>query len=182
MLHPIAALIPYLAILAMAGADKVSLVSVSGDGTQPPLQSPFAIDFNADGELVIAEMTANRIRRIDAKGALSTIAGTGKKGPLGDGGPATLAELDGPHHLAVGPRGDIYVADTWNNRVRKIDAKTGLITTVAGTGRKGFDGDGGPADKATFGGIYCLAFDPKRERLYLADLDNRRIPAINRAA
>ena len=85
------------------------------------------------------------------------------------------------HSLAVTPAGDVYIADTWNNRVRKIDGKTGVITTVAGTGEKGFSGDGGPAEKAKFGGIYCVALDTSAEHLYMADLDNRRIRVLDLA-
>jgi DNA-binding beta-propeller fold protein YncE len=124
-------------------------------------------------------MTGLRVRKIDAKGILNTIAGTGEKGKGGDDGPALKAEFDGPHHLTVAANGDVYLADTWNNRVRKIDAKTGVITTVAGTGEKGYSGDGGPATKAKFGGIYCLALDAKGEKMYLADLDNRRIRMVD---
>ncbi len=75
--------------------------------------------------------------------------------------------------------GDLYLADTWNNRVRKIDGKTGVITTIVGTGKKGFSGDGGPASKAEFGGIYCIALDEPGQLLYLADLDNRRIRVVD---
>ncbi len=71
------------------------------------------------------------------------------------------------------------VADTWNNRVRKLDARTGRITNLAGTGRKGFSGDGGPALAADFGGIYCLALDEPGQALYLADLDNRRVRRVD---
>ncbi len=125
-------------------------------------------------------MLGLRIRKIDAKtGILTTLAGTGEKGKGGDDGPAAKAQFDAPHHLAVGPNGDVYIADTDNHRVRKIDAKTGIITTIAGTGEKGFAGDGGPAIKAKFGGIYCLAFDAKGEKLYLDDLDNRRIRVVD---
>src|SRR5262249_49734915 len=81
--------------------------------------------------------------------------------------------------LAVAPGGDVYLADTWNNCVRKLDPKSGTITRVAGTGEKGYAGDGGPAVKAQFGGIYCIALDAKAERLYLADLDNRRVRVVN---
>src|SRR5437764_1286538 len=85
----------------------------------------------------------------------------------------TMAEFNGPHSLVAAPNGDLYIADTWNNRVRKIDGKTGIISSFAGTGEKGFAGDGGPAAKAKFGGVYCAAFDPRHEKLYIADLDNR---------
>jgi DNA-binding beta-propeller fold protein YncE len=83
------------------------------------------------------------------------------------------------HSLVVTRGGDILVADTWNNRVRKIDSRTGRITALAGTGRKGFSGDGGPADRAEFGGIYCIALDEPGDVLYMADLDNRRVRVVN---
>src|SRR5213075_2365082 len=89
------------------------------------------------------------------------------------------AELNSPHNIAIAPSGDVYIADSFNCRVRKIDAKTGIILTFAGTGEKGFGGDGGAVSAAKFGDIYCIAFDPKFERMYLADLDNRRIRAID---
>jgi DNA-binding beta-propeller fold protein YncE len=121
------------------------------------------------------------VLKIDAGGRFTTLAGTGRKGDGGDGGPASKAEFNGPHNLAVAPNGDVYVADTWNCRVRKIDARTGVITTLAGTGVKGFSGDGGLADKAQFGGIYCATLSPDGRTLYLADLDNRRIRAVDLA-
>jgi hypothetical protein len=166
-------------------ADKLVLVAGGAkdeDGivaTEAKLKGPFAVDFDKAGNLYLAEMIGLRVRKIDAKGILTTIAGTGEKGKVGDDGPALKAQFDGPHHLAVTPSGDVYLADTFNNRVRRIDAKTHVITTVAGTGEKGFSGDGGPATKAKFGGIYCLALDAKGEKMYVADLDNRRIRVVD---
>jgi DNA-binding beta-propeller fold protein YncE len=153
--------------------EKVSLV-VGGD-----LVEPFGVAFDASGAMFVVEMGGNRVRKVEKDGALSPYAGTGEKGDAGDGGPAARAQLNGPHHLMTGPDGDLYVTDTWNNRVRKIDAKTRVITAVAGTGEKGFSGDGGPATRAQFGGIYCLAFDPSGGRMVLADLDNRRIRSVD---
>ncbi len=75
----------------------------------------------------------------------------------------------------------MFVADTWNNRVRRIEALNGQIITFAGTGRKGFSGDGGPAKQAEFGGIYCVALDPAGGALDLADLDNHRVRRVNLA-
>jgi hypothetical protein len=94
-------------------------------------------------------------------------------------GPAIKAELNAPHNLAVMPNGDVLVADSFNNRVCKIDGRNGRLTVIAGTGDKGFSGDGGPAVNAKFGNIYCASLDPSRERLYLADLDNRRIRVVD---
>jgi sugar lactone lactonase YvrE len=175
----------FLATTSAARADKLVLVAggtKDEDGvaaTEGKVRGPFAVDFDKTGNTYIAEMIGLRVRKIDAKGILTTIAGTGEKGKGGDDGPALKAQFDGPHHLAVTPNGDVYLADTWNNRVRKIDGKTGVITNVAGTGDKGYSGDGGPATKAKFGGIYCLAFDAKGEKMYVADLDNRRIRVVD---
>ncbi len=163
------------------------LVLVAGGGTEkddPPatrarLHGPFGVGFSQMGAVYFVEMTGQRVCHLDGDGKVTVLAGTGMKGNAGDGRPARKAEFNGPHSLAVTPAGAIYLADTWNNRVRKIDARTGVIQAFAGTGEKGFAGDGGPALKAKFGGVYCVALDPRRERLFLADLDNRRIRAID---
>ncbi|MBC8001317.1 MAG: hypothetical protein H7X97_01900, partial [Opitutaceae bacterium] len=167
-------------------ADKVMLVAGGGDkpgnapATEVQLVMPFGVSFDQKGILYFVEMTGGeRVRRINKKGILTTIAGTGGKGYFGNGGPARMAQFNGIHGLVVAPNGDIYLADTWNNCVRKIDGKTSSISTVAGTGKKGFGGDGGPATNALFGGIYSVAFDSKGENLYLADLDNRRVRTVN---
>jgi DNA-binding beta-propeller fold protein YncE len=87
--------------------------------------------------------------------------------------------LDGPHHLLVMKNGDVLLADTWNGCVRRIDAHTTTISTMAGTGQRGFGGDGGVANKAQFSGVYCLALDAAQKNLYIADLENRRVRAID---
>jgi sugar lactone lactonase YvrE len=185
-IHLLLALTSLLYAAAFPGRAADKLVLVAGGGSagagpaeQAKLDGPFGVDFDKAGTMFLVEMVGNRVLKVDERGQLSTIAGTGKKGDGGDGGPAAKAEFNGPHSLAVGPDGIIYVADTWNNRVRRIDPKTGHINMFAGNGKKGFAGDGGPAAEAQFGGVYCIAFDPKRERMYLADLDNRRIRAID---
>ncbi|MHC5538003.1 NHL domain-containing protein, partial [Singulisphaera rosea] len=168
-----------------AEAGRLSLVAGGGTGgdgssaTQARITSPFGVEFTADGTLYFVEMTGHRLRKIDRNGKVTTIAGSGEAGDGGDGGLAAGAKVNGMHSLAITRNDDIFIADTWNNRVRKIDARTGHITTVVGTGRKGFSGDGGPATKADFGGIYCLALDEDKGALYLADLDNRRIRVLD---
>lgn len=159
-----------------AHADKLAIAI----GADAKLDEPFGVGFDKTGNMFIIEITG-RLLKADGKGAVTTIAGASKKGYEGDGGPAAKALFNGPHHLLVAPNDDIYIADTWNWCVRKIDAKTGTITTIAGTGKKGFSGDGGPATRADCGGIYALALDAKAERLYLADLDNRRIRMVELA-
>jgi DNA-binding beta-propeller fold protein YncE len=174
-----------LPALPLSSAEKIVLVAGGGKGgegvaaTRAELREPFAVDFDREGNLFLVEMSGNRVLKVDGKGVLTVVAGTGEKGGAGDGGAARKASFNGMHSLVIAPGGDLYLADTWNNRVRKIDPKTSIITTIAGTGKKGFDGDRGPAVKALFGGIYCVALDSRGERLYLADLDNRRIRVVD---
>lgn len=167
-----------------APRDRVVLVAGGGDGgdgpaTQAKLNGPFGVEFDRSGRMWIVELTGGRVLRVDRAGKLSVLAGDENKAFAGDGGPLNLAKFNGMHNLAIGPDGTVYLADTWNNRVRRVDARTGVITTLAGTGEKGYGGDGGPASAARFGGIYCISLDPRGESLYLADLDNRRIRKID---
>jgi sugar lactone lactonase YvrE len=173
-----------VAALAFApAADAAKLVVFAADKPAdgavvlPGLKAPFAIDFDRGGNAYVADMTGNRVWKIDAAGKAAVLAGTGEKGDSGDNGPAAKATLNGPHSLAVTPAGNILVADTWNNRVRKIDGETGVITAFAGTGKKGFAD--GSAATAEFGGVYCVALSRGGETLYVADLDNRRVRAVD---
>src|SRR5262245_7110470 len=172
------------AAAGLARADRLVVVAggsgpEGGPATQAKLQAPFGVDFDKAGNMYLVELAGGRVLRVDDKGTLTRVAGTGQKGDKGDGGPGLKAEFNGMHSLALAPDGTVYLADTWNNRVRKFDPKTGVVSAFAGTGEKGYGGDGGPALQAKFGGIYCVALDPRAERLYLADLDNRRIRAID---
>ena len=166
-------------------ADRVVLVAGGGAATgaapalEARLNTPFGVDCDATGTLFFVELTGQRVCRIAPQGQLTVIAGDGQKGYSGDGGPAVKAQFNGLHNLSITPQGDIYLADTWNQVVRKIDSQTGLISTIAGTGEKGFSGDGGPAVKAKFGSIYCVTVSPDGEKLFLADLDNRRIRVVD---
>jgi sugar lactone lactonase YvrE len=155
-------------------AQKVKLAH----GPNEKLTTPFGVDFGPDGTIYVVEMAkGERLRKIDGD-RIVTLAGTKEKGNAGDGEKGLIATFNGMHSLAVGADGLVYLADTWNNRIRTFDPKTGSISKFAGTGEKGFAGDGGPADDAKFGGVFCLAFDAKKENLFVTDLDNRRIRKI----
>jgi len=179
-----------LAIVALSGgadpgqSGRLELVAgggTGGDGSpadRAKLVGPFGVAFDPGGTLYFVELSGQRLRMID-NGLVQTVAGTGRKGEGGDGGPAALAEFNAMHSLAVARGGNFYLADTLNNRVRMFDVVTGHINGFAGTGRKGFSGDGGPASQAEFNGIYCIARDKNDYHLYLADLENRRIRDIN---
>ena len=129
---------------------------VVGEG----LNEPFAVDFDAAGRMFIAEMGGNRVSVWDRS----------RLTPLS-------TPFTGPHHLLNGPDNFIYVADTWSNVVRRVDPSTGAVTRFAGTGQKGFSGDGGPALDAQFGAVFAIAIHAGM--LYIADLDNRRIRSVN---
>jgi trimeric autotransporter adhesin len=125
-----------------------------------PLQTPSGIAVDALGNIYVADTYNNRIRRIDAlTGILTTVAGKGMYGYAGDGGPAIAASLFWPEGVTLDPSGNLLIADSKNIRIRKVDAKSGIIQTIAGTGQWGRTGDGGPATDATFGVIQGLALD-----------------------
>jgi sugar lactone lactonase YvrE len=153
-----------------------------GDGvpaTQAKLNQPFGIDFDDSGNAYVVELKGERLLRIDADGTFHILGGNGKTGNTGDGGPAQQALFNGMHSLAIGPDKQVYLADTWNNRVRRYEPATGMITAFAGKGEKKYAGDGGPAKEALFSGVFCIAFAPGGQTMYVTDLDNRRIRAID---
>lgn len=142
------------------------------------ITDPYGLVRGPDGAIWFCEHNGHRISRLAPDGTLSVIAGTGTKGYSGDGGPATAATLNLPHELRFGPDGALYIADTGNNVVRRIDLQTGLITTFAGTGARGYSGDGAPAAQATFKGPHSIQFDAAGQ-LYVCDVGNHAIRRID---
>jgi DNA-binding beta-propeller fold protein YncE len=150
-------------------AEKIVLVAggakdaVDLPATEAKLKEPFGVDFDRAGNLFIIEMAmGNRLLKVDAKGVLIHVAGTGTAGFSGDGGPALAAEFNGPHNLAVLPDGKVLIGDTWAGRVRKVDVKTGTVTSLSGYSV--------PAEKARGNGPYCITLDFTGTKLYIADL------------
>lgn len=141
------------------------------------LDLPFGVDFDARGRMIIVEYGGARVLRLEADGSLTKLAG-GKSGYSGDGGPATEAAFNKMHNVAVGAQGQLFLSDTSNHAIRVINA-AGKVTTLGGNGKKGFAGDGGPVQKARFSQAYCVSLNAKRDKLYLTDLGNRRIRAID---
>ena len=157
-----------------------------GPGLTAQLNAPSSVAVDPAGNLYIADSENNRIRKVDgATGVITTVAGTGTPGYSGDGGPATAAQLDDPIGVALDGFGNLYIVDYVSAVVRKVDGKTGTITTVAGS-TPGFSGDGGPATAAQLyfaGGGYNtseLAFDAAGD-LFIADSGNDRIREVNGA-
>jgi DNA-binding beta-propeller fold protein YncE len=111
---------------------------------------------------------------------ITTVIGTGEKGFAGDGGPANAALLNGPFDVAFDAAGNLYFSDTFNQRVRRVDAATGIITTVAGNGEQDYSGDGGPAITASLNEPYGIALD-RTGNLFIADRLNRRVRRVDAA-
>jgi acetyl esterase/lipase/sugar lactone lactonase YvrE len=150
-----------------------------GPAIRARLVTPVGLARDAQGNLYISERGAHRIRRVDARtGIITTYAGTGEQGFSGDGGPATRATLTQPDEIIVDRDGNLIFGDVFNHRVRKVDARTGVITTIAGTGQRGFSGDGGPATQARLDGPFGVALDTKGN-LYIADTENQRIRRVD---
>ncbi len=138
-------------ITTIAGAGTATTGGDGGPALDAGLASPHGVAVGPDGSIFVSQPAANRVRRIDPlTGIISTFAGTGAPGFSGDGGPAAGAQLNSPHHLDVDTGGNLLIADVKNYRIRRVDAATGSISTVAGSGAYGTSGDGGPALAAAF--------------------------------
>lgn len=151
-----------------------------GDGglaTAARLDTPLAVAFGPDGSLYLAELGNNVIRRIDTAGVISTVAGDGAGGFGGDDGAATSAKLSGPDAIVVDPAGNLYLADGSNNRIRRVDALTSIITTIAGENSTAAEGDGYNANTAGLSGPYALFLD-SGANLFVADQFHNRIRRI----
>lgn len=154
----------------------------SGDGgaaAAARLRLPAAIVVAANGDMYIADTGNDAVRKVTAAtGIITTYAGTGTTGYTGDGGAATSARLSGPQGLVLAANGDLYIADTGNNVIRKVTAATGVITTFAGTGTAGFLGDGGVATSARLNAPESVSISASGE-LYIADAGNNRIRRVS---
>src|SRR5271169_2860146 len=135
-------------ITTSVGTGEKGFAGDGGPATKAQLNGPFDLCFDRAGNLYFSDTFNNRIRRVDGRGIITTIAGNGEKAYSGDGGPATEAALNEPYGVVVDRAGNLYIADRLNRRVRRIDAASGIITTLAGTGEAAYGGDGGPAAKA----------------------------------
>ena len=173
--HVVRKVTPAGVVSTVAGTGTGGYGGDGGPATAANLNSPSTLAVDGSGNLYIADSGNHRIRKVTPSGVINTIAGTGVSGYGGDNGPAVSAQLNRPFDVAVDSAGNLYVADTQNNRIRKITAD-GVISTVAGNGTAGYLGDGGPATAASLNLPFSVAIDSGG--LYIADRSNRRIRRV----
>jgi DNA-binding beta-propeller fold protein YncE len=173
-------------IMTIAGTGNNAYDGDDKRATEASLNNPGGVAAAINGDIYIADTLNYRVRMIDhATGFIHTIAGDGQPGEdgesVGDGGPAVSAHLNMPSDVAIAPNGDIYIADMHHQRVRRVDARTRLITTVAGNGRWGYSGDDGLATEASLAGPAGIAVVPDgngQVTLFIADYYNGRVRAV----
>ena len=166
-------------LVTLAGTGVAGFSGDGGPGVQAQVNNPYGLTIGPDGALYFCEIGNHRVRRLDLKsGIISTAAGSGKKGYAGDGGPALAAEMNEPYEVRFDASGNLFIAEMQNHVVRRVDAKTHTISTVAGTGTAGFSGDGGPANQAQLRQPHSIAFD-KDGRLLICDIGNQRIRRVD---
>lgn len=176
-----------LAIVGLTYAGDLQVVAGTGSSknngdegvaTEITVKDPFGVEIGPDGALYVTEVGYHRIRRIDlGTGRIRTDVGTGEKGYTGDRGKASLAKLNEPYEVRFDAKGNMYFVEMQNHIIRRVDAATGRIRTIAGTGKSGFSGDGGPAIQATMKRPHSIALDAQGN-LYVADIGNHRIRRI----
>jgi trimeric autotransporter adhesin len=166
-------------------AGTPTLLGFTGDGAQATLgnlRSPEGVAVDAEGNIYIADTGNHRIRLVTkSTGIITTVAGTGSATYTGDKGLATAATLSTPRDVAVDASGNIYIADFSNNCIRLVTKSTGIITTVAGTGKIGYDGDGGPAVTARLNGCTSIYLDVSGD-LYIAEYYNNVIRLLTKSS
>ncbi len=169
-------------ITTYAGDGSQGFWGDKGPATAAELSNPGGLAFDREGNLYIAELFNLRIRKVTPAGMIYTICGSGTAGFFGDGGPATGALLNKPFSVATDPKGNVFIADCYNNRIRKIDAKTGKISTYAGSGlvgeHGGFSGDGGPATNATLFYPTDVKCDDTGN-VFIADMNTFRVRKVD---
>lgn len=174
-------LLLFLIAPLLTNAQTVS--TLIGDGrpgfSDTQVNNPYGVVIGPDGLLYFCDLDNQRIRSFNLRTRkTNTVAGNGQRGYSGDGGPAPGASLNMPHEIRFDKKGDLYIVERDNHVVRKVVMKTGIISTVAGTGVAGFSGDGGPANKAQMRSPHSMFFD-EADALFICDIGNHRIRRLN---
>jgi sugar lactone lactonase YvrE len=168
---------------AIAAESVATLIGSGAAGySDRQVNNPYGLVIGPDGALYFCDLDNQRIRRLDLRTRRTqTIAGNGQKSYAGDGAAATGASLNMPHEIQFDSAGHLYIAERDNHVIRKVDARSGIISTLAGTGRPGFAGDGGSASKAELRQPHSIAVDPSRRFLLICDVGNHRIRRVELA-
>ena len=174
-----------IALIGVAAgfAATLKVTTLVGTGTpgfsETDVHNPYGMALGPDGAIYFCDLDNQRIRRLDlVSKQVTTVAGNGQRGYQGDGGPAVNASLSAPHELTFDTKGDLYFAERDNHVVRKVDMKTGIISTVAGTGTAGYSGDGGPGAQSQLRQPHCVLFD-RDGSLLICDLGNLRVRRLH---
>jgi len=175
-----ALMVAFLPARAAAAPSVSTLIGTGLPGyADTQVNNPYGLAIGPDGALYFCDLDNQRIRRLDLQTRRTMdVAGNGQRAYAGDGGPATAGSLNMPHELAFDSNGHIYVAERDNHVVRRIDGKTGVLSTLAGTGVAGFSGDGGAASKAQLRQPHSIAVAPDG-RLLICDIGNHRIRQVD---
>jgi trimeric autotransporter adhesin len=168
---------PVAIIQTVAGNGTSAFSGDNGAAATASLSEPFGVAVDTVGSLYIADTSNHRIRKVDTSGVITTVAGSGTEGFSGDGGAATSATLNTPMGVALDAAGNLYIADAFNNRIRKVNA-TGVIRTVAGNGDARFSGDHTAATSASLSAPFGVAVD-KVGNFYIADTSNHRVRKVD---
>jgi len=181
---------PVVALLLLAGGEDLVIETVAGTGREEPVETvgealrfdmsqPFGLELGPEGALHVCEVGHHRVLRIDLeKREVKVAAGNGSRGKAGDGGPAAQASLDEPYEVRFAPNRDMYFVEMQGAVVRRVEAESGRIRRVAGTGEEGYSGDGGPAVEARLRSPHSIALEGSRS-LYIADIGNHRIRKVD---
>ena len=167
-------------IVTIAGTSKDEFTGDGGPALKAGVGQPFGLEIGPDGALYYCEFSNHVVRRLDLKtNSLTTVAGTGRKaGYAGDGGPATKALMNQPHELRFDADGNYYISDMLGQAVRRVDWKTGVMTSIAGAGKAGFAGDGGLASAALFDLPISVLLD-RSNGLLICDIKNHRVRRVD---
>ncbi len=166
-------------VVTIAGTGEQQYTGDRGQATRAGVSGPFGLVMGPDEAIYVCEIGNHVIRRVDLKtGIITTVAGSGEPGYSGDGGPAIQAKLNEPYEVRFDHEGNLFFVEMINHLVRRVDAKSGIISTVAGCGQLGFSGDGGPAIQAKLNRPHSIALD-NDSHIYICDIGNHRVRRVD---
>jgi DNA-binding beta-propeller fold protein YncE len=165
-------------VSTLVGTGRRGVAREGDEADHANIDNPFFTVFGPDGLLYFSDYGSNRVLRVDKQNRISVVAGNGTKGYSGDGGPAKAAQLGAPHEVRFDRRGNLYIDERDSAVIRRVDMKSGIISTVAGSGKPGYAGDGGPAIQGQFNQPHGIVLD-RSDNLYICDPLNNRVRRVD---